>query len=62
MIVHRTRASRGDLTLVESPARDVAIPDGDSNGVISTLRVSDTRIAEEIFVRVNIAHPRREVF
>ena len=50
---------RGDLTLVESPARDVAIPDGDSNGVISTLRVSDTRIAEAIFVRVNIAHPRR---
>ncbi|MGK2858593.1 MAG: proprotein convertase P-domain-containing protein, partial [Thermoanaerobaculia bacterium] len=50
---------RGVLTLVESPARDVAVPDNDPNGVSATLRVSDTRVAEELFVRVNIAHPRR---
>lgn len=50
---------RGDLTLVESPAREIRIPDNDPAGVAATLRVSDTRVAEEIFVRVDIAHPRR---
>jgi subtilisin-like proprotein convertase family protein len=49
----------GDLTLVAAPARDVAIPDFDANGIAATLRVSDTRVAEELFVRVNIAHPNR---
>jgi subtilisin-like proprotein convertase family protein len=50
---------RGDLTLVASPARDVAIPDFDSNGVTATLRVSDTRIVEAVFVRVDLVHPHR---
>lgn len=50
---------RGDLTLVESPSRDVPIPDADPVGISSTLVVSDTRPVEAVFVRVEIEHPFR---
>lgn len=50
---------RGDLTLVASPARDLAIPDFDPKGVDASLRVSDSRIARAVYVRVDIVHPNR---
>lgn len=50
---------RGDLTLIGSPARGVPIPDFDPNGIRATLHVSDTRIAEAVFVRVDVVHANR---
>ncbi|MCM2316477.1 MAG: proprotein convertase P-domain-containing protein, partial [Thermoanaerobaculia bacterium] len=50
---------RGDLTLIESPARDVPIPDAAPNGISSTLIVSDARPVDAVFVRVDVEHPFR---
>lgn len=46
-----------ELTHFQSPRHGVAIPDNDANGLTSTLRVSDTRTIENVYVRVDVAHP-----
>ncbi|HEX8407902.1 MAG TPA: proprotein convertase P-domain-containing protein [Thermoanaerobaculia bacterium] len=48
---------RGELTHFQSPRHGVAIPDNDANGIASTLRIDDTRAIENIYVRVDVAHP-----
>lgn len=51
--------SRGGLTLFQSAARGVAIPDNDANGVSVPLRIDDERTIERVEVRVDIEHPLR---
>lgn len=50
---------RGELTHFQSGDRGVAIPDNDTAGVTSSLMIDDPREIEELFVRVDIAHPSR---
>lgn len=50
---------RGELTLIQSPQRGIAIPDNNRDGITSRLTVSDTRAIERLLVRVDIAHPTR---
>lgn len=48
---------RGEIVHIQSPERGIAIPDNSGTGIVSTLRVNDTRAIENVFVRVDIAHP-----
>ncbi|HSP15714.1 MAG TPA: proprotein convertase P-domain-containing protein [Thermoanaerobaculia bacterium] len=52
-------APRGELTLFQSVERGVAIPDNDPTGVVLHTSVSDPRVIERIFVRVDIDHAFR---
>jgi subtilisin-like proprotein convertase family protein len=50
---------RGEQTLFQSPDRALSIPENNSAGITSTLTISDTRVIERVFVRIDIAHPVR---
>ncbi|MFP5246829.1 MAG: proprotein convertase P-domain-containing protein, partial [Thermoanaerobaculia bacterium] len=50
---------RGEQTLFQSTARSIPIPDASSAGITSTLTIHDARTIEELFVRLDIAHPLR---
>lgn len=50
---------RGELTHHQSNDRGVAIPENNTAGIVSTLVISDTRVVDQIHVRVDIAHPSR---
>jgi len=50
---------RGELTHFQSGDRGLAIPDNDTSGITSSLTIDDAREIEELFVRVDIAHPSR---
>lgn len=50
---------RGELTLVPSPARGIAIPDVNPTGITSELVVNDTRTIERVAVRVDVDHSAR---
>ncbi|HUP62837.1 MAG TPA: proprotein convertase P-domain-containing protein [Thermoanaerobaculia bacterium] len=52
-------APRGEWTHFQSVAGAIAIPDADPAGIVSTLTIGDTRTIENVFVRVDIAHPSR---
>ncbi|MEA2164417.1 MAG: hypothetical protein QOK37_2544 [Thermoanaerobaculia bacterium] len=55
------RAPRGDVTFVQSPQHGIAIPDDDGAGagIVSTLRIDDSRSIDRLVVSVNIVHPSR---
>jgi len=48
---------RDELTHFQSAQHGLAIPDNDANGIATTLRISDTRAIENVYVRVDAAHP-----
>jgi subtilisin-like proprotein convertase family protein len=50
---------RGELTHFQSSDHGVTIPDNQGSGVTSSLTVSDARVVEELFVRVDIDHSSR---
>lgn len=50
---------RGELTVFESSARGIAIPDNDANGITVSTLVADPRLVEKLFVQADIAHPVR---
>lgn len=50
---------RGELTLFQSPDGPREIPDNDLNGIESRRIIADSRIIEELQVRVEIEHPFR---
>jgi len=50
---------RGELTHFQSPARGIAIPDNNPNGVTSAITIADSRAIERLFVRVDIDHTAR---
>jgi subtilisin-like proprotein convertase family protein len=54
-----TIVPRGELTLLQSAERGMAIPDNDPTGVVLHTFVSDPRAVESVFVRVDIDHPVR---
>jgi subtilisin-like proprotein convertase family protein len=47
---------RGEIVHIQSPERGIAIPDNSETGIVSTLRVTDTRAIANVYVRVDIAH------
>jgi subtilisin-like proprotein convertase family protein len=50
---------RGELTLFQSGARGLAIPDNNREGITARLTIEDARAIERLLVRVDIAHPTR---
>jgi len=50
---------RGELTLFQSSARGLPIPDNNRDGVTSSLTITDPRAIERLLVRVDIAHATR---
>jgi subtilisin-like proprotein convertase family protein len=50
---------RGELTLFQSSERALPIPENNSAGVASAILVRDSRLIEDIQVRVDIDHPSR---
>ncbi|HET7436987.1 MAG TPA: proprotein convertase P-domain-containing protein, partial [Thermoanaerobaculia bacterium] len=50
---------RGEFTLFQSPQRELAMPDADPAGIVSTLTIDDARMIEELRVRVDIRHASR---
>lgn len=52
-------APRGEWTLFPASDRAIPIPENDANGIVSRLTITDPRVIEKLFVRVDIAHPSR---
>ncbi|HKR66278.1 MAG TPA: proprotein convertase P-domain-containing protein, partial [Thermoanaerobaculia bacterium] len=52
-------APRGELTHVQSSEHGIAIPDNETNGVTSSLTITDARVVDELSVRIDIAHSSR---
>lgn len=50
---------RGELTLFPSPQRGVAIPDNSAMGITAAIAIEDRRAIENLYVRVDVAHPTR---
>lgn len=50
---------RGELTHVQSRDRAIPIPENNDQGITSTLLISDPRVIEKLYVRVDIVHPAR---
>jgi subtilisin-like proprotein convertase family protein len=50
---------RGELTLFQSSARGIAIPDNNRDGITSRHTITDPRAIERLLVRVDITHATR---
>ncbi len=50
---------RGERTFFQSSQRGIAIPDNNPAGIVSEITLTDPRVIEELFVRVDITHPSR---
>ena len=50
---------RGDFTMFQSLTRNTIIPDASNSGIALTRTITDSRIVEQVQVRVNILHPHR---
>jgi zinc metalloprotease ZmpB len=52
-------APRGELTLIQSGDRGIAIPENDPSGIVSRISIGDPRTIERLGVRIDIDHPSR---
>ncbi|HXG57768.1 MAG TPA: M36 family metallopeptidase, partial [Thermoanaerobaculia bacterium] len=50
---------RGEITYFQSVDHGRAIPDFEGRGLVSAVRIDETRPVENLYVRVDIAHPNR---
>jgi subtilisin-like proprotein convertase family protein len=54
-----TFVPRGELTHFQSNERGIVIPDNDAAGITSSLTIVDQDRIDQLYVRVDIAHPSR---
>ncbi|MEO8036314.1 MAG: proprotein convertase P-domain-containing protein, partial [Acidobacteriota bacterium] len=53
------RTARGELTYFQSVDRRLAIPDNRDAGIVSRLVVTDPRVIQNLYVRLDVAHTAR---
>jgi len=53
------RAPRGEVTWFQCPDQNLALPDNDAQGVLTSLTIKDPRSIDRVFVHVRASHPAR---